>query len=90
MEQAQLVALQALSWIAADDDLFAPFVVQSGLTPAELRARAAEPEVHGAVMDFILAEDSRVIAFAESIALAPEKLLTLRQALPGGDVPFWT
>ncbi len=43
-EAAQTLALQALGWIAADDEVFPVFLTASGATLGELRARAADPD----------------------------------------------
>ena len=89
-EQAQAVALQALAFLASQDDPFAAFLAQSGIGAGELRARAQEPEVLAAVMDFVLSNDDFVYGLCDMAGLRPEDVLVARAALPGGDVPIWT
>lgn len=89
-ESAHILGLQALAFVAADDDLLLPFLAQSGLGAADLRARAEDPDLWGAVVDFLLAEDARVLAFAAAAGIAPALVPALRAALPGGEVPHWT
>lgn len=89
-DQAETLALQALAWLAGDEDLLGAFLAASGLGPHELMARAGEPEVLAAVMDFILAEDGRVGSFCATAGLACDRLAAVRAALPGGDAPAWT
>lgn len=89
-ESAHVLALQALAWLAAQDEGLSGFLAQGGLDAAELAARAAEPELLAAVMDHLLAEEARVLDFAASAGVKPETLLAARAALPGGDAPFWT
>ncbi|MBE2274967.1 MAG: DUF3572 domain-containing protein [Rhodobacteraceae bacterium] len=89
-ESAQILAIRALAFLAADDDLLLPFLAQTGLDPEELRARAEDPHLLAAVVDFLLSEDSRVLAFAAEAGIRPEAVLALRAALPGGDAPHWT
>ena len=89
-ESAQILGLQALAFVAADEDLLLPFLAQSGLGAGELRDRAEDPDLLGAVVDFLLAEDARVLAFAAAAGIAPAEVPALRAALPGGDVPHWT
>lgn len=89
-ESAHVLALQALSYLAADDDLLLPFLAQSGLDPAGLRDRAEDPQLLAAVVDFLMAEDARVLGFAAAAGIRPEAVLQLRAALPGGDLPHWT
>lgn len=89
-QQAQILGLQALAWLATDEDQIGPFLAQSGIGLAELKARADEAEVLAAVLDFLLAEDERVFAFAASADVKPEEIVQARAALPGGEVPDWT
>lgn len=89
-DAAQALALRALGYLAGEEGLLQGFLGQSGLDLATLRARAAEPELLGAVLDFILGDDSMVLALAAHLHCRPEEVLTARAALPGGDVPHWT
>lgn len=89
-EHAETMGLQALGWLAADSDRLAGFLAFSGAGPAELRVRAAEPEFLAAVLDFVMAEDARVMEFSASVAVAPEAVARARAALPGGELPVWT
>ncbi|WP_415183052.1 DUF3572 domain-containing protein [Phaeovulum sp.] len=87
---AQTVALQALGWMAADDEVFGAFLGASGATVAEVRARAADPEFLASVLDFLLLRDDWVLGFAESAAMAPDQPMRARMALGGGDMANWT
>ena len=89
-DRAIVTGLQALSHLAADQDLFGTFLDQAGTDAADVKARATDPGFLGFVLDFILQDDSRVIAFAGSVAIAPEDVAQARYALPGGDTPVWT
>lgn len=89
-EQAEILGLQALSHIVAQDDLFAAFLAASGASPAELRARAADPAFLGAVLDFLLEDDRRVLDFAAAAGIAPTQPAEARARLPGGQVWHWT
>ena len=62
----------------------------SGAAPGEIRARAADPEFLGFVLDFLLGADATVIAFAAAAGLRPEDVGRARAALPGGAEPAWT
>ena len=88
-EQAIAIGQKALIWIASDPDLLGAFLDTSGLAPAEVRARAAEPEFLGFVLDFVLAADAHVLAFAAVEALPPEAPARARATLGGGE-PHWT
>jgi hypothetical protein len=87
---AETLALEALGWIAAQEDLLGVFLGASGAGQHDLRARVQDPEFLAAVLDFLLMEDGWVLNFAASRARRPEDVLRARQALPGGDLPNWT
>lgn len=88
-EQAIAVGQKALIWMAEEPDLLAGFLAASGLAPDDIRARAADPEFLGFVLDFVLAADAHVLAFAAAAALPPEATARARAALGGGE-PHWT
>lgn len=85
-----MLAIQALGWIAADDELSGAFLGASGATADELRTRAADPEFLGFVLDFLLADEQALLGFCEATDTPPEAPLRARAALPGGDLPNWT
>lgn len=89
-DMAETLALQALGWIAGQDELFGLFLNATGAGQGELRAQAGNPHFLGAVLDFILQEDDRVLRFAEAAGVAPTAVGQARQALPGGETPHWT
>lgn len=89
-ENAETLALTALGWLAGQDDMFGDFLQAGGLGPADVRRRAGEPEFLGAVLDFVLADDARVLAFAAAAAVAPGTVQQARAALPGGATVHWT
>ena len=81
-EDAQTVALKAIGFIAADDDLLSRFVALTGCGQDEIRARIADPAFLGGVLDFILNDEATLVAFAEAVELAPETPMTARNLLP--------
>lgn len=89
-ENAETIALNALGWIASDDDILGGFLANSGLGIDDIRSRAAEPEFLGAVLDYILSADEMVLAVAAQINIRPEAVLTARLTLPGGAQMHWT
>ena len=88
--QAEDLAVRAIAWMAADADLTGRFLAAAGATPGELRARAADPEFLGFVLDFLLADEDALLAFAAAEGIRPEQPMRARAALPGGDAPAWT
>lgn len=88
--EAEALAVRALAWLAADAELIGRFLALSGAGPADLRARAAEPEFLGFVLDYLVADETMLLAFAAAEGIRPELAMRARAALPGGDLPDWT
>ena len=89
-EAAQVLAIQALGWIAADDEIFPQFMAATGAGIGELRARAADPEFLAAVVDFLMQDDRWVVAFCDAGGHAYTAVQAARAALPGGADQHWT
>lgn len=89
-EAAETLALQALGWIAAQDDLSSAFLGSTGASADELKSRAADPEFLGFVLDFLLQDEAALLGFCEDTNTSPESPWRARGALPGGDLPHWT
>lgn len=81
--EAETLALKALAFLAHSPEDIDRFVALSGVAPADLRARADEPEILAAVLDFLLTDDTRVTGFCEEAGIDPRELHAARRALPG-------
>lgn len=92
MKQEQAIALgqRALIWLALEPDALGAFLAASGAGPADLRARAQDPEFLGFLLEHLLQSDALVLAFARDAGVAPDQPARARAALPGGDLPNWT
>ncbi|HEY4204735.1 MAG TPA: DUF3572 domain-containing protein [Xanthobacteraceae bacterium] len=80
-EVAEIVAVQALSFIAGDADRLGLFLAETGLGPDTLRSAATDPQFLAAVLDFLLRDDATVKAFANVSHLDPTVVAAARQAL---------
>ncbi|UWQ57367.1 DUF3572 domain-containing protein [Leisingera caerulea] len=89
-DSAETLALQALAWLAGNDELLPVFLGATGASEADLRARAAEPEFLGSVLDFLTMDDNWVMQFCDSHGLDYEMPLLARMSLPGGAQVNWT
>src|SRR5213076_1547867 len=89
-EVAEIVAVQALSFIAGDPERLGLFLAETGIGPETLRSAAADPHFLASVLDFVLRDDSTVKAFANVSQLHPTNIAAARQVL--GEVlgdPHW-
>ncbi|MDF1726597.1 MAG: DUF3572 domain-containing protein [Sulfitobacter sp.] len=89
-DSAQTLALQALAWLVTNEDLLPVFQGATGVSEAEIRERAGEPEFLASVLDFLLMDDAWVVAFCDAQTMPYDRLLQARAALPGGMQVSWT
>ena len=89
-ETAEILALEALSWLVGNDELLPVFLGSTGASEADIRARAREPEFLASVLDFLLMDDAWVEAFCLSGDHKPDFPIRARAALPGGSSMSWT
>jgi hypothetical protein len=84
-EVAEIVAIQALTFVAGDPERLGLFLAESGLGPETLRTAAANPQFLASVLDFVLRDDATVKAFADASQLHPTNVAAARQALADPD-----
>ncbi|MFW5642334.1 MAG: DUF3572 domain-containing protein [Roseicyclus sp.] len=89
-EVAETGALQALAWLAGEEDLLPVFLGTTGASAQDLRARAGDPEFLASLLDFVLMDDDWVLSCAAALGLPPGEIMAMRHALPGGAAPSWT
>jgi uncharacterized protein DUF3572 len=85
-EVAEIVAIQALSFIAGEPDRLGLFLAESGLGPETLRNAAADPRFLASVLDFVMRDDATVKAFASASQLHPTNIAAAYQVL---NDPKW-
>lgn len=73
-EAAELIALQALAYIAGNEHLGPRLLSLTGLDAETLRARAGTPELLAATLDFLAANEADLIACAAAIERPVETL----------------
>jgi hypothetical protein len=83
---AEIVAVQALSFIAGDPERLGLFLAESGIGPESLRAAATDPHFLANVLDFVMRDDATVKAFASVSQLHPTNIAAAHQAL---NDPQW-
>jgi len=82
---AEIVAIQALSFVASDVARLGRFLAESGIGPETLRASAADPRFLTGVLDFVLRDEATVKEFAASAGFEPRTISAARDALGEPD-----
>ena len=85
-EVAEIVAIQALGFIAGEPERLGLFLAESGIGPETLRTAASDPQFLASVLDFVMRDDATVKAFAEASQLHPTNIAAAHQAL---NDPQW-
>ncbi|MET4022418.1 hypothetical protein ABIB81_009261 [Bradyrhizobium sp. I1.7.5] len=88
-EVAEIVAIQALSFVAGDPERLGLFLAETGVGPETLRNAASDPNFLLSVLDFVMRDDATVKAFASTAELHPTNVAAARQVLGDalGDPP---
>ena len=73
-ESAEAIALQGLTFLAEDAPRMLRFLKLTGLEPGEVRARVGTPELSLAVLEHLAGDESLLLVFAASHAVAPESV----------------
>jgi hypothetical protein len=82
-ENAEILALEGLGWLAGDETGIARFMDQAGIDAAGLRVAAGRPGTGLAVLDFLLGNEDLLLRFCESAGIAPKALHLARHQLSG-------
>ena len=82
-EKAEILALEALGWLAAEPDAIGRLMEQSGTDAPSLRQSAGTPEMAVAVLDFLLADDALLLRFCDHADVTPRDIHLARHRLGG-------
>jgi hypothetical protein len=80
-ETAEILAIQALAFIAEEPERLNLFLSTTGIPPSEIRTAAREPGFLAGVLEHMLADESLLIAFADSAGIDPAAVAQARSAL---------
>ncbi len=89
-DRAETIALQALGWLVAHDELGPAFLGATGATADDLRRGANDPAFLASVLEFLTSTDAWVIAFCDAHAQPYDAPLRARYALSGAESIHWT
>jgi Protein of unknown function (DUF3572) len=87
-EAAERLAIDALTFIAADPVQLERFMALSGLSVGDLREAAAEPGFFSGVLDFIASDEALLLTFAANGGRDPSAIAKARQSLAPPEPTF--
>ncbi len=71
-EEAEIIALKALTFLAADTELMDRFAALSGVAPNDIVERAGDGEMLAGVLDFLLSDEAVLTDFCAAEVGRPE------------------
>jgi Protein of unknown function (DUF3572) len=78
-----MLAIQALAYIAEEPDRMGAFLAATGIAPDTIRDAARSPDFLAGVLEHMLADESLLLAFADSAGLDPAEIARARRTLGG-------
>lgn len=89
-DDAQALALQALTWMMADSDMLQGFMAQSGASPEMFGELVTSRAFLVSVLEFLTSDDAHVLAFTQPLGLEPIMPLEALRQLQGQAGRNWT
>ncbi len=80
-QQAEMIGIAGLSYLAADPERIGRFLAVTGLGPENVRAAARDPSFLPALLDYLLANETELVAFASEMNLDPGRVQAARDVL---------
>jgi hypothetical protein len=87
-EAAEALAIEILTYIAADTATLERFMSLSGLDVGNLRAAAAEPGFLVGVIDFLRSDEAMLLAFAANAGRDPASIARARDIIAPPEEPI--
>ena len=82
-EEAQVIALNALTFLVEEPDRARRFMGVTGATPETIREGAGEHGFLRGVLEYLCADEPLLLVFAESAGIAPESIDRAARFLEG-------
>ncbi|MEI2384159.1 DUF3572 domain-containing protein [Breoghania sp. JC706] len=82
-QEAEGIAVEALSFIAREPDHLGRFLAVSGLGPETLRDAASEPGFLAGVLEFLMSDEPLLLAFTENARIRPTMVAVAHFRLVG-------
>jgi len=82
-EQSEIIALQALTFIADDETRLSWLMTETGLAPGDLRHSGDKLEILAGVLDFLMGHEDILVDFCTDNNLEAAMPARARQFLPG-------
>jgi Protein of unknown function (DUF3572) len=85
--EAESLAIEALVFLAQDQERLSRFLAITGLEGQDLRAAAGQPGFLASVLDYLAQDESLLLAFAAEKHLKPEAVMRAALKLGSDTTP---
>ena len=82
LEHAEILALEALGWLAGQAEDMQGFLNLSGMDVAGLRDAAGSSDMSAALLEFLLGHEPLMLLFCADAGIDPRQIQLARNALP--------
>lgn len=89
-EKALDLAAEALDWIAQERDRLGAFLASTGAAPADIASGAGDETLLAGVLDFLMADETRVVAFCDERGHDRTAPARAQAVLAGAGATHWT
>jgi len=81
LENAEIIALKGLDYLAQDGDRLGRFIALTGIGPIQLRNEAGTPAVLAGVLEYMLSDESTLLVFCSLNAIAADDIAPAHRLL---------
>jgi hypothetical protein len=85
-DRAEIIAINALSFIASDEKYLSGYLRLSGMSLEKVKAALENQDkmktILGSILDFMMQNEKCLIEFAETYELIPEDVVKARNSFP--------
>ncbi len=82
-EQAELIAIKGLQYLAGDEEQLGRFLALSGCDPKDLRENAGDSGFLAGILEYYLGNEPTLLAFCEAHKINPENIMAAQYRLQG-------
>ncbi|MGH6827689.1 MAG: DUF3572 family protein [Rhizomicrobium sp.] len=80
-QEAEVMALEALAWLAGRPQDIARFLTISGLAAEDLRKSVGDRQLQASVLDFLLGEEPLLLEYCRNVLRRPQTVHRARHLL---------
>jgi hypothetical protein len=87
-DYAETIALKVVHFILTDDEMQQNFLNSTGILPLDFESAIKDPGFLGGVLDFLLANEDKLIEFCTENEITPEEPSRVRRLFPGATFGY--